>query len=67
MVWANLNYNFMQGTMGYNDGADWNYGIYSSGGRGWAQANLVDYMESHDEERVQYKTGSMETVQGRIT
>ncbi|HNP24239.1 MAG TPA: alpha-amylase family glycosyl hydrolase [Panacibacter sp.] len=57
MVWANLNYNFMQGTMGYNDGADWNYGIYSSGGRGWAQANLVDYMESHDEERVQYKNG----------
>ncbi len=53
LLWGNMNYNYNQATMGYNDGADFSYGIYSA--RGWTNPNLVTYMESHDEERLMYK------------
>src|SRR6266487_4067073 len=59
MLWANLNKEFNQGTMGYDtpspDGATWNFswGIYTQ--RGWTQPNLVTYQESHDEERLMYR------------
>ena len=53
LLWGNENYNYNQGTMGYNDGSDFSWGIYSA--RDWANPNLVTYMESHDEERLMYK------------
>ncbi len=52
MLWGNLNYNYNQATMGY-DNTDLSYGVYTN--RGWANANLVTYMESHDEERLMFK------------
>lgn len=51
MLWGNLNYNYAETAMGYNENLSW--GIYSN--RGWDEPNLVSYMESHDEERVAYK------------
>lgn len=53
MLWGNENYNYNQATMGYKDGWDFSYGMYSV--RGWSKPNLVTYQESHDEERLMYK------------
>lgn len=53
MVWGNENYNYNQATMGYKDGWDFSDGIFKN--YGFTQPNLVTYMESHDEERLQWK------------
>ncbi len=53
MVWGNENYNYNQATMGYKDGWDFSGGLYQT--RGFSQPNLVTYMESHDEERLEFK------------
>jgi glycosidase len=51
MLWGNMNYAFNEATMGYN--SDLSSTSYKQ--RGWNNPNLVSYMESHDEERIQYK------------
>ncbi len=53
MIWGNLNYSYNEATMGYNSNSDLSWGLYQS--RNWSKANLVTYMESHDEERLMYK------------
>jgi len=53
MLWGNMNYNFNQATMGYNDGWDLSGSIYTT--LGWNSPNRVVYQESHDEERLMYK------------
>jgi glycosidase len=56
MLWGNMNYNYTQAAMGYKDGWDLSYGYYGDqGGRGWGKPNSIGYMESHDEERMQFK------------
>jgi glycosidase len=50
MLWGNMNSSYGQTAMGYTESLYW--GVYSN--RGWAQPNLVTYMESHDEERLMY-------------
>jgi len=56
MLWGNMNYNYCEGIMGYIEDSktDFSWGIYSE--RGWTKPNLVSYMESHDEERLMYKS-----------
>ena len=52
MIWGNNNYNYAEAAMGYESdltSASWH-------GRGWSMPHLVSYMESHDEERLMYKT-----------
>jgi glycosidase len=53
MLWGNYNYNYNEATMGYPDESNFS-GIYHKQ-RGWDDAHLVGYMESHDEERLMYK------------
>ena len=53
MLWGNMNAEYNQCTMGYPTNADISWGSYQA--RGWSNANLVTYMESHDEERLMYK------------
>ncbi|MBW8140135.1 hypothetical protein JBO09_28005, partial [Pseudomonas sp. PAMC 26818] len=53
MVWNNLSYNYQQSTMGYNTG--WDLGGSLSASTGIPQNGMVNYAESHDEERLQYK------------
>ncbi len=53
MLWNNLNYNYNQATMGYKEGWDLSSGLYTN--HGFTQPNLVNYQESHDEERLMYK------------
>jgi len=53
MLWGNTNYNYNEATMGWISNSDFGWGFYKN--RGWAEPNLVTYMESHDEERLMYK------------
>ena len=55
MIWGNINSNYAEGAMGYNDAnkSDLTWGSYVA--RGWSSPHLMSYMESHDEERQVYK------------
>ncbi len=55
ILWGNSNHNYNEATMGYHGDSksDFSWGFFKS--RGWAEPNLVTYMESHDEERLMYK------------
>ena len=65
MLWGNLNGNYNEATMGYLGGSDLSYGYYGAqGGRGWGQPNVLAYMESHDEERLQFKNKSYGNASG---
>ncbi len=61
MVWANINYDYAQNAMGYNDkNIQWvNYNNH-----GFTQPHAVGYMESHDEERMGYRTKTFGKVTG---
>jgi hypothetical protein len=53
MLWGNMNYNYCEAAMGYASDLS---GASSLSRAGWNYPNLVSYMESHDEERMMYKT-----------
>ena len=53
LLWGNLNYNYNEATMGWNNNSDFSWGYFKE--RGWSKAALMTYMESHDEERLMYK------------
>ncbi len=55
LLWGNANYSFNQSTMGYTTGSDFQSVVFNSPTRGWSKPHLVGYMESHDEERLNYK------------
>lgn len=54
MVWMNATVQYQEAAMGYLNNSNFINGLYSS--RGWSWQHLVSFMESHDEERVTYKT-----------
>lgn len=54
MLWANVNYNMNEATMGWLGASDFSWAFSSKHGFGKSE-NLVAYMESHDEERLNYK------------
>jgi 1,4-alpha-glucan branching enzyme len=56
LLWGNMNHNYGEAAMGYNEAGKSNlsWGYYAN--RNWEQPNLVTYQESHDEERLAYKT-----------
>jgi len=53
MLWGNMNYAYTEASMGWNNTSDLSWGSYKQ--RGWSSPHLVDYMESHDEERLMAK------------
>jgi len=54
MFWANINYNMNEATMGWLGSSDFSWSFYTK--HGFAKSeNLVSYMESHDEERLNFK------------
>lgn len=54
MLWANINYNMNEATMGWLQGSDFSWQFHTK--HGFAKSeNLVSYMESHDEERLNFK------------
>ncbi|MFT6017627.1 MAG: 1,4-alpha-glucan branching enzyme [Saprospiraceae bacterium] len=52
MLWGNATHDFAEAAMGYSSNLDW--ADYTN--RGWVQPGLIAYMESHDEERMGFKT-----------
>ncbi|NMB72147.1 MAG: alpha-amylase, partial [Bacteroidales bacterium] len=55
LLWGNMNSKYNEATMGYNDSGKSDFTTVSYLARGWSEPNLVGYMESHDEERLNYK------------
>jgi 1,4-alpha-glucan branching enzyme len=55
MIWGNMNYNYSEATMGWNEPGKSDFSRVSYKTRGWQSPNLVGYMESHDEERLMAK------------
>ncbi len=55
LFWGNANHNYNEATMGYNEDnkSDLSWTSYKE--RGWSEPRIVNYMESHDEERLMYK------------
>ena len=55
LLWGNMNHNYGEAAMGYNENkkSDLSWGVYKE--REWNDPHLVTYMESHDEERLTYK------------
>ncbi|TLX75335.1 T9SS type A sorting domain-containing protein [Labilibacter sediminis] len=55
LMWGNHNHKFNEATMGYNTGdkSDFSWASYIN--RGWDHPHIINYMESHDEERLMYK------------
>jgi len=51
MLWGVMCEQYGDATMGWDSNLSWGY----YGNRGWSQPNLVTFMESHDEERLQFK------------
>ncbi|MBR8535983.1 T9SS type A sorting domain-containing protein [Carboxylicivirga sediminis] len=51
LLWGNANHDFNEATMGYPSDLSWT----SYQKRGWGRPGIVNYMESHDEERIMYK------------
>jgi len=52
MLWGNMNHEYNEATMGYTS----NLTGVSHQSRNWNDMHLVGFMESHDEERLAYKT-----------
>ncbi len=55
MLWGNLNNNYAEAAMGYNNSGKSDFSWISYQKRGWSKAHVMGYMESHDEERLMYK------------
>jgi len=55
LLWGNMNSKYNEATMGYNDSGKSDFISVSYLARGWTEPHLVGYMESHDEERLNYK------------
>ncbi|MDP2336028.1 MAG: alpha-amylase family glycosyl hydrolase [Bacteroidota bacterium] len=56
LVWGNVNYNFSEAAMGFNDAGKSDISSASWQTRGFSKPGLVAYMESHDEERQMFET-----------
>jgi 1,4-alpha-glucan branching enzyme len=63
MVWTNLNYNMNEATMGYLGKSDFSWGFFNN--HGFAKSDgLISYIESHDEERLNFKNITYGNVSG---
>ena len=54
LVWSNVWTQYQEAAMGYLPNSNFQNGVHTS--RGFTNANLVTFMESHDEERITFKS-----------
>ena len=66
-LWGNMNSPYNEATMGYNNSGKSDLAWAYYGQRGWANPNLVTYMESHDEERLMYKNLQYGAISGNYS
>ena len=64
LFWGNANHNYNEATMGYHEGTKSDFSWTSYQKRGWSMPHIVNYMESHDEERLMYKNLQYGNAQG---
>jgi len=64
MVWAKGTNMYNEATMGYLSGNNQNLYLNTPGSRGWSNYAMVQYAESHDEERLMYKNLLFGNVSG---
>lgn len=64
MLWGNINHNYNEGTMGYTESGKSDLAWISYKQRGWSDPHVVGYMESHDEERLQFKNITFGNTEG---
>jgi len=63
MLWNNLNYNVNEATMGWLGNSDFSWAFFAK--HGFAKSeNLINFMESHDEERTMFKNISYGNASG---
>ena len=62
LLWGNANNEFNQASMGYSTSSDFGNSLSTS--RGWSNAHLIGYAESHDEERLNFKNINYGNVNG---
>ncbi|MFN2378986.1 MAG: alpha-amylase family glycosyl hydrolase [Bacteroidales bacterium] len=60
MLWGNISHQYSEAAMGYSSDISWASWI----NRGWDYPHLITYMESHDEERMQYNNTKFGSQQG---
>lgn len=53
LLWANVWTQYQEASMGYLANSNFQNGIHTA--KGWTKPHLVNFMESHDEERITYK------------
>ncbi len=53
LLWSAMHNNYKQVAMGWESSSDVSWAYH--GNRGWNYPNLIDYMESHDEERMMFE------------
>ncbi len=63
MLWANLNHNMNEATMGWLTDSDFSWGFSTRHGFSKSE-NLISFGESHDEERLNYKNISFGNASG---
>ncbi|MBN2756623.1 MAG: T9SS type A sorting domain-containing protein [Bacteroidales bacterium] len=56
LLWGNMNEKYSEAAMGWTDNANSDLSWASYLSRTWTDKHLVTYMESHDEERLMYRT-----------
>lgn len=56
MLWGNMNHSYNEAMMGWHDNGKSDFSWASYQERGWDDPHVVSYMESHDEERLMFKT-----------
>lgn len=62
MLWGNSNYNYSEAAMGWINNSNFDWVSYKK--RNWNNPHLVGYMESHDEERLMFRTINYGNHQG---
>ncbi len=55
LMWGNHNHNMAEAVMGYNENGKSDFSWASYQKRGWDSPHIINYIESHDEERIMYK------------
>jgi len=66
MLWNNMNYTMNEATMGWLNNSNFAWGFF--GNHGFTKSeNLLDYVESHDEERLNFKNQSFGNASGSYT
>jgi 1,4-alpha-glucan branching enzyme len=65
LLWANVWTQYQEASMGYIANSNFDGGVHTT--KGWANAHLVTFMESHDEERITYKNIKYGNAAGSYT